>query len=90
MALPLRIAGALSIFSGVKGKNFNVMDNRSEHIYGNLKVVQNNNYQWGVEDLDGNNIVSYGKYAWIDGYDYISNLIAKRSQIRNNILSVAY
>jgi hypothetical protein len=43
MALPLRIAGALSIFSGVKGKNFNVMDNRSEHIYGNLKVVQNNN-----------------------------------------------
>ena len=70
MALPLRIAGALSIFAGVKGKNFNVMDNRSEHIYGNLKVVQNNNYQWGVEDLDGNNIVSYGKYAWIDGYDY--------------------
>lgn len=40
MALPLQIVEALSIFSGVKGKNFNVMDNRSEHIYGNLKVVQ--------------------------------------------------
>ncbi|MBR1513400.1 MAG: WG repeat-containing protein [Bacteroidales bacterium] len=46
------------------------MDNRSEHIYGNLKVVQNNRYLWGVEDLDGNIIVTYGKYEWIDGFDH--------------------
>ena len=46
------------------------MDNRSEHIYGNLKVVQNNRCLWGVEDLDGNIIVPYGKYEWIDGFDH--------------------
>ena len=72
MPLRLRIARALSNFASIKRerKNFYVMDNRNEHIYGNLKVVQNNNYQWGVEDLDGNIIVYYGKYAWIDGYDH--------------------
>ena len=43
--------------------------NRSERTYGNVKVIQNNRYDWGVEDIHGNIIVPYGKYAWIDGFD---------------------
>ena len=43
--------------------------NLSENVYGNVKVIRNNNYQWGVEDLEGNVIVPYGKYEWIDGFD---------------------
>ena len=43
--------------------------NRSEKTYGNVIVIQNSRYQWGVEDLEGNIIVPYGKYEWIDGFD---------------------
>jgi len=43
--------------------------NLSENVYGNVKVIRNNNYRWGVEDLEGNVIVPYGKYEWIDGFD---------------------
>lgn len=45
------------------------MSNKHENIYGNLKVIQNAQYQWGVEDLNGNIIVPYGKYGWISGFD---------------------
>lgn len=45
------------------------MNNWSEHIYGEVKVIQNSRYKWGVEDLLGNIIVPYGKYEWIDGFD---------------------
>lgn len=31
-------------------------------------VVQNRNYEWGVIDDDGNVIVPFGKYKWIDGF----------------------
>lgn len=37
---------------------------------GNVIVRRNEHYQWGVIDLDGNIIVPYGKYAWIDGFDH--------------------
>lgn len=33
-----------------------------------LTVVQNQEYRWGVVDKDGNIIVPFGKYAWIDGF----------------------
>ena len=45
------------------------MANTSEQIYGNVKVVRNGSYKWGVTDLDGNVIVPFGKYAWIDGFE---------------------
>lgn len=45
------------------------IQNRSERTYGNVKVIQNSRRQWGVEDLEGNVIVPYGKYEWIDGFD---------------------
>lgn len=40
-----------------------------EEIFGQVKVVRNNNYEWGVTDLMGNIIVPFGKYAWIDGFE---------------------
>ncbi len=51
-----------------------------------LTVVQDKEYRWGVIDAEGNTIVPFGKYAWIDGfhnglakvisYNDTSNLIA--------------
>ena len=38
---------------------------------GNKRVytLQNKEYQYGVIDLDGTEIVPFGKYNWIDGFD---------------------
>ena len=44
------------------------MGNRVEHICGQVKVIQHDDYKWGVEDLQGNVIVKYGKYNWIDKF----------------------
>ncbi|MBR3940051.1 MAG: WG repeat-containing protein [Bacteroidales bacterium] len=43
--------------------------NKSEQKYGDVIVVQHNDYKWGVIDLQGNIIVPFGKYGWIDGFD---------------------
>lgn len=32
-------------------------------------VIQRSDYKWGVTDLEGNIIVPFGKYDWIDGFD---------------------
>ena len=42
--------------------------NRTEKTYGEVKVVKENG-KYGVEDLEGNTIVPFGKYDWIDGFD---------------------
>ncbi len=44
------------------------MENRSENTYGNVTVIQRSDYKWGVVDLEGNEIVPFGKYDWIDGF----------------------
>ncbi|MCQ2235684.1 MAG: WG repeat-containing protein [Bacteroidales bacterium] len=36
---------------------------------GNLLVIENKCYQWGVMDKNGNEIVPFGKYAWIGRFD---------------------
>lgn len=35
-----------------------------------IKVVRNEKYQYGVTDQDGNVIVPFGKYEFIDGFDH--------------------
>lgn len=35
-----------------------------------LFAVQNNNYQYGVIDMNNRTIVPFGKYSWIDGFDH--------------------
>ena len=37
--------------------------------YGVVTVVENSKYQWAVLDNEGNFIVPFGKYGWIDGFD---------------------
>ena len=37
--------------------------------YGNVTVVENRDYQWAVIDSQGNFVVPFGKYGWIDGFD---------------------
>ena len=38
--------------------------------YGKVNVVENNLFQYGVTDNNGNVIVPFGKYAWISGFDH--------------------
>ncbi len=45
------------------------MVNKSEKKYGNVTVVQRSDYSWGVVDDNGNEIVPFGKYGWIDGFE---------------------
>lgn len=45
------------------------MDYKSYKEYGNVIVAQRSDYLWGVLDHDGNEIVPFGKYGWIDGFD---------------------
>lgn len=40
-----------------------------ERQFGNLKVIQRSDYKWGVINQDGNEVVPFGKYNWIDGFD---------------------
>lgn len=40
----------------------------NEPINSTLYSVQNNDYKWGVVDDNGNVVVEFGKYAWIDGF----------------------
>lgn len=37
--------------------------------YGNVTVVENKDYQWAVIDNQGNFVVPFGRYGWIDGFD---------------------
>ena len=45
------------------------MENRSENTYSNLIVKERSDYKWGVVNNNGEEIVPFGKYAWIDGFD---------------------
>lgn len=37
---------------------------------GDLTVAQRSDYKWGVVDKAGNEIVAFGKYDWIDGFEH--------------------
>ena len=38
--------------------------------YGNVRVENGENGMWAVLDDAGNEIVPFGKYSWIDGFDH--------------------
>lgn len=41
-----------------------------EKVYGNVVLIQRQDYAWCVTDLEGNVIVPFGKYRWIDGFEH--------------------
>ncbi len=43
---------------------------RKANNYGKVNVVENDKYQYGVTDNDGNVIVPFGKYGWISGFEH--------------------
>lgn len=45
------------------------MEYKNYKTYGKVIVAQRADYKWGVLDLEGNEIVPFGKYGWIDGFD---------------------
>ena len=52
-----------------KSKRAKNMGNIKENTSMNVKVVIKNG-KYGVTDLEGNVVVPFGKYAWIDGFDH--------------------
>lgn len=44
--------------------------NKKETKYGNVTVIKNANDEWSVVDNNGKVIVPFGKYAWIDGFEF--------------------
>lgn len=46
------------------------MRNVKERNYGAVTVVERIDGKWGVVDSEGNEIVPFGKYGWIDGFDH--------------------
>lgn len=38
--------------------------------YDKVSVVRNQEYQWGVVKVNGEVVVPFGKYGWIDGFEY--------------------
>lgn len=47
----------------------NDMENRFERKYEVFSVIQHLDGKWGINDSDGNEIVPFGKYDWIDDFD---------------------
>lgn len=45
------------------------MRNIVENNYGEVTVVEHSDYKWGVIDSKGNEIVPFGKYDWIEGFE---------------------
>lgn len=55
------------------------------HVYGSIKVIEHDDCKWGVEDLNGNIIVPFGKYDWIDGFDSGLARVKKGKESNNKV-----
>ncbi len=65
------------------------MANRYEWDNGTVIVIQNDKYQYGVIDHDGNIIVPFGQYEWIDVYDQgLARVISVSTEIEDNEVKI--
>ena len=63
------------------------MEYKSYKIYGKVIVAQSACYDWGVLDIEGNEIVPFGKYSWIDGFDQgLARVRSGRVAIRKGLM----
>lgn len=54
-----------------------------------LTVVQDNEYKWGAIDEDGNVVIPFGKYAWIDGFQNgLTKVIGFNDNMSPNIVAI--
>lgn len=54
-----------------------------------ITVVQDNGYKWGAIDKEGNIIIPFGKYAWIDGFQNgLAKVIGHNDTMSPNIVKV--
>lgn len=54
-----------------------------------LTVVQDREYKWGAIDEDGNIVIPFGKYAWIDGFQNgLAKVISHNDTMSPNIVAV--
>lgn len=58
-------------------------------INSSLYTAQDNQYRWGVIDSNGNTIVPFGKYAWIDGFQNgFAKVISHEDTSSPNIVAI--
>lgn len=58
-------------------------------INSNITVVQNKDYKWGAIDDEGNIIIPFGKYAWIDGFQNgLAKVIGHNDTMSPNIVAI--
>lgn len=58
-------------------------------INSSLYTAQDNQYRWGVIDSNGNTIVPFGKYAWIDGFQNgFAKVISHEDTSSPNIIAI--
>lgn len=58
-------------------------------INSNLTVVQDKEYKWGAIDEEGNVVIPFGKYAWIDGFQNgLAKVIGFNDTMSPNIVAV--
>ena len=52
-----------------------------------ITVVQNSDYKWGAIDEQGNVVIPFGKYAWIDGFQNgLAKVIGYNDSMSPNIV----
>lgn len=80
---------AANALDAVEERNNHVFGlNRIEKRYGDVIVVQHSDYEWGVIDTNGNIIVPFGKYGWIDGFDSGLARVRTKGKISENIIAI--
>jgi hypothetical protein len=65
------------------------MTNKSEKQYGNVTVIQRSDYSWGVINDKGNEIVPFGKYGWIDGFDEHGLARVRTAKLKDDVVKAA-
>lgn len=54
-----------------------------------LSVVQDKDYKWGAIDENGNVVIPFGKYAWIDGFQNgLAKIIGYNDTMSLNIVTI--
>ncbi len=65
------------------------MKNKVEKSFGDIIVIQRADYSWGIIDQDGDEIVPFGKYGWIDGFDEHSLARVRTAKLKDEVVKVA-
>lgn len=65
------------------------MKTKTEKTFGNITVIQRADYAWGIIDQKGTEIVPFGKYGWIDGFDEHGLARVRTAKLKDEVVKIA-